>query len=65
MFRAGVAIRSSYGGEGRGEGLGQLQPGRRAGHFVTFARNLRRTLLDKQNYFYSEGDDRQREKKTN
>lgn len=64
MFRAGIPIRSSYVGEGRGEGLGQLQPGRRAGRFVTFAWKLRQTVLDKQNYFYREGDGRQR-KKTN
>lgn len=37
MFRVGVPIRSSYVGEGRGEGLGQLQPGRRAGRSVTIA----------------------------
>lgn len=37
MFRVGVPIRSSYVGEGRGEGLGQLQPGRRAGRCVTIA----------------------------
>lgn len=63
MFLAGVAIRSGYVGEGRGEGVGQLQPGQRAERFVTFAWNLRQTDLDNQNYFYRQEDSKQRRKK--